>query len=276
MDVNRVLEHLSFKGSPIPIVGGDINQAYHLKGNIGEFLLKTHAGVSRDFFEAEADGLQTLGKVVRVPQVQQVGEIHEGAFLLMEWIEPGQGDQRDLAKDLVKIHQQTADQFGFEKDNYLGMLSQKNQQMTNWSDFYLTCRLDPLVEKARSLNLWHERRETAYQKLKEKIYQELADLPIGPCLLHGDLWSGNCFFSKEGEPIFIDPAVSYGHREMDIAMTQLFGGFRSEFLEAYQEVFLLAEGWEDRLPFYQLYYLLAHLDMFGESYGSSVDRILKV
>jgi len=106
------------------------------------------------------------------------------------------------------------------------------------------------------------------------VLENFSDKKIVPSLLHGDLWSGNVFFDQQGEPVFVDPAVSYGDREQDIAMSQLFGGFRPEFLQSYQMVYPLEKNWEKRLPIYQLYYLLAHLNMFGESYGSQVDQLL--
>lgn len=134
--------------------------------------------------------------------------------------------------------------------------------------------MEAQIDIAEKNNRWNETREKEYQRLKKELLNRDDHRKITPSLLHGDLWSGNVFYDKQGRPVFIDPAVSYGNHEQDIAMSQLFGGFRPEFLEAYQESWPLEEGWESRLPLYQLYYLLAHLNMFGESYGTQVDHIL--
>jgi fructosamine-3-kinase len=134
--------------------------------------------------------------------------------------------------------------------------------------------LDVQVELAKLGNHWHAKREAAYLRLKEFLHENWRDRSVTPALLHGDFWRGNVLFDQQGEPVFLDPAVAYGDREMDIAMSQLFGGFRQEFLEGYQEVYPLDEDWQERLPVYQLYYLLVHLNQFGESYGPTVDEIL--
>jgi len=128
---------------------------------------------------------------------------------------------------------------------------------------------------AEETNRWNVQRQEKYLRFKERVLKSVEPKKITPRLLHGDLWSGNVFFDQQGHPVFVDPAVSYGNREQDIAMSQLFGGFRPEFLDAYQTIFPLEKGWKDRLPIYQLYYLLAHLNMFGESYGSQVDQLLE-
>jgi fructosamine-3-kinase len=175
---------------------------------------------------------------------------------------------------LARLHQQTQESFGFYEDNYIGFLPQVNPKTTDWLDFYTVCRLDVQVEFAKLGNHWHAKREAAYLRLKEFLHENWRDRSVTPALLHGDFWRGNVLFDQQGEPVFLDPAVAYGDREMDIAMSQLFGGFRQEFLEGYQEVYPLDENWQERLPVYQLYYLLVHLNQFGESYGPTVDEIL--
>ncbi len=204
-----------------------------------------------------------------------LGETEEGAYLLMEWIEPGNGDQRELGTALAKLHQVTAPQFGFRKDNYLGILPQINTYEENWWTFFFKNRLESQITLAEKSNRWGGRRQEKYLLFKKHVLQITDQQKNVPSLLHGDLWSGNVFFDQQGRPVFIDPAVSYGNREQDIAMSQLFGGFRPEFLTAYQDSFPLEDGWSERLPVYQLYYLLAHLNMFGESYGSQVDQLLE-
>lgn len=275
MDPMRLLEELKLSGRILPINGGDINQAYRITTGDGDYFLKYHPGMTVDFFKAEVAGLQAMAPFVRVPETFGCGDLSQGAYLLMEWIEPGAGDQRKLAAALAELHRQSAGMFGLSDDNYIGILPQVNAQTDNWVDFYLTCRLDVQVELAKLHNVWNHKREANYLQLKERLAHAWAKREVFPSLLHGDFWSGNSFFTTAGEPVFVDPAVSYGDRELDIAMSQLFGGFRSEFLETYQDLFPLESGWQDRQPIYQLYYLLVHLNQFGESYGGQVDQILE-
>ncbi|MGM0237861.1 fructosamine kinase family protein [Enterococcus sp. AZ103] len=272
--MDPILKQLGLKEKSLPIVGGDINQAYRVTDGKTDYFLKYHPHVDAAFFQAEVFGLEQLGQIVRVPKVFQVGDFEGNAFLLLEWIEPGNGDQRDLAKDLIKIHQVKSDSFGLSEDNFIGLLPQINHPEANWWDFYFKNRLEVQIEIAKNRNHWTPERAADYAHLKAVAYKNWGDLTFKPSLLHGDFWSGNTFFDQAGQPIFVDPAVYFGHRELDIAMSQLFGGFRNEFLETYQAGYLLTTGFEERLPLYQLYYLLAHLNMFGESYGGAVDKIL--
>lgn len=272
--MNDLLDFLQLQTKIIPIAGGDINQTYRVTDGQQNYFLKYHPQVSGDFFTAEVDGLNELSNAVRVPKVYQHGSFKESAFLLLEWIEPGEGSQKDLAKELSKIHQINAIKFGYKKNNFMGLLPQINTREKNWWDFYFTHRLEVQIRIANERNHWTEERERNYQLFKEWIYQKWGTMSVVPTLLHGDFWSGNTFFDKQGQPVFVDPAVSFGHREMDLAMSQLFGGFRQEFIASYQEIMPMREGWQNRIAIYQLYYLLVHLNIFGESYGESVDRVL--
>lgn len=272
--MEQLLKHLGLQSKSLPVVGGDINQTYRVTDGKKDYFLKYHPNVDKVFFEAEAAGLKKLATVVKAPQVYQVGNFKKDAYLLQEWIEPGEGDQRDLAQELVKLHQVKAETFGWSQDNFIGLFPQYNQGEANWWDFYFEKRLEVQIEFAKQRNRWTQEREKNYRQLKKATYEKWANLSFEPSLLHGDFWSGNTFFDTEGQPVFVDPAVYFGHRELDIAMSQLFGGFRPEFLTTYQEIYPLAKDWEERLLLYQLYYLLVHLNIFGESYGESVDRIL--
>lgn len=265
---------IGMTGSLTPISGGDVNQTYRFTTAENRYFLKIHPHVSSVFFQAEINGLAELAPFVRVPKIERLGQTEVGAFLLMEWIDSGEGQQRRLGQCLARLHQQTQESFGFYEDNYIGFLPQVNPKTTDWLDFYTVCRLDVQVELAKLGNHWHAKREAAYLRLKEFLHENWRDRSVTPALLHGDFWRGNVLFDQQGEPVFLDPAVAYGDREMDIAMSQLFGGFRQEFLEGYQEVYPLDENWKERLPVYQLYYLLVHLNQFGESYGPTVDEIL--
>ena len=271
----EILASLAPDGKAIPIAGGDVNQNYRIITDENNYFLKFHPGIEETFFQAEINGLKELADFVRVPQVYNWGQTAEGSYLVMEWIEPGEGSQEELAATLSTLHHHTQELFGFYEDNYIGVLPQVNAQTNNWVNYFFTCRLDVQVELAKLHNVWNPVREEQYLRLKEVIYENWQKREVAPSLLHGDFWSGNYFFDKMGQPVLIDPAVSYGDREMDLAMAQLFGGFRAEFFQTYQDLFPLATGWEQRQPIYQLYYLLVHLNQFGESYGRQVDEILQ-
>lgn len=274
MNIDKALQQLKVTGILLPIAGGEVNQTFKVITDEKIYFLKAHPGVEERFFVAEAGGLKQLAPFVRVPEIYQIAENDEGAFLLMEWIEQKEGQQERIAEQLAYLHQQTHPVFGFSEDNFIGMLPQVNAQTANWTDFFLACRLDTQVELAKMNNVWNAKRDQKYLRLKSFIREAWQDRKVQPSLVHGDFWRGNVFFDQSGVPVFIDPAVFYGDREMDIAMSQLFGGFRQSFLERYQEIFPMESGWQERMPFYQLYYLLVHLNQFGKSYGKNVDEIL--
>ena len=274
MGVRQVMEKLALKGQVLPITGGDVNQNFRINTKEKSYFLKFQPNGKRDFFPAEVAGLKALAPFVKVPQVYETGQVEAGTYLLMEWVEPEEGEQRALGQALARLHRQTGRVFGWPEDNYIGILPQVNAQTTNWPFFFITCRLDVQVELAKLHNVWTKEREVSYLRLKEFILTDWAERKVMPSLLHGDFWSGNTLFTKSGEPCFLDPAVSFGDREQDIAMSQLFGGFSSEFLAGYLAEFPLPSGWEARQKIYQLYYLLVHLNQFGESYGQQVDQIL--
>lgn len=184
------------------------------------------------------------------------------------------GIKRDLAYELSKIHQVKALTFGYKKNNFMGLLPQINTRSKNWCAFYFSQRLEVQIKIANERNHWTAEREKSYQQFKQWVNKKWGTMTVESSLLHGDFWSGNTFFDTQGQPVFIDPAVSFGHREMDLAMSQLFGGFRQEFIDSYQEILPMRSGWQERVEIYQLYYLLVHLNIFGESYGAAVDRIL--
>lgn len=274
MNIQSVLAEIHLEGKVIPVTGGDVNQTYRIEEQNKSYFLKIHPNIGKAFFEAEVDGLKELASHVRVPDTYMLGELQGGAYLLMEWIEPGKGDPKDLAASLASLHKVTAPQFGYRKNNYLGVLPQENQYEEDWWLFFFKNRLESQITLAQKNNHWHQSRQEKFLAFKQYVLETFDDKKIIPSLLHGDLWSGNVFFDQHGQPVFIDPAVSYGDREQDIAMSQLFGGFRPAFLESYQTIYPLEKNWEKRIAVYQLYYLLAHLNMFGESYGLQVDQLL--
>jgi len=224
---------------------------------------KTSPGAPPEFFAAEAHGLEWLRSTgtLRVPEVLEVGE----DYLLMEWLEPAPpAPDHDelLGRGLARLHQGGGEP-GLDRDNFVGTLPQDNRTCTNWCQFYIERRLRPLV-----LPRWRER----FERLFAALPGWLPDEPLSR--LHGDLWAGNAITGPRGEPCLIDPAVYIGHREVDLAMMRLFGGFGPRVWASYQEAFPLSPGHPERLPFYQLYPLLVHVHLFGGSYSAQVERAL--
>lgn len=258
-----------------PLSGGDINEAFRLDFANGEALfLKRNSNFSLDFFEAEADGLKALHQVdgPSTPQIIALDTFNDQSFLLLEFLD--QGAERDwlaTGRALAQLHQNSNDRFGWVKDNYIGSLAQANRWSVDWSEFYAEYRLLTQAEKAFDRGFLNRRD----LKSLESLLREYPHLhpKEKPALLHGDLWSGNLLFAEGGKPYFIDPSVYYGHREMDLAMMQLFGGFPSSVFEVYQEHYPLESNWQARISLHQLYPLLVHLNLFGPSYYASCQAV---
>jgi protein-ribulosamine 3-kinase len=261
------------------IGGGDINQARLIQTSKGNFFIKmnTSPNAAR-MFETEAKGLDLLKRTgaLRTPGIIASGHTEDGAFLLLEFIETGYRAARfweHFGAGLAALHRHTAVQYGLDHHNFIGSLPQSNNRHHTWPEFYMHERLQPQL----FLALQSSRLKNADARNFDKLYKKLPELcPFeSPALTHGDLWSGNFMVSADSQPVLIDPAVSYAHREMDLAMSRLFGGFDRPFYRSYEEAFPLAPGFEQRLPVYQLYYLMVHVNLFGGSYVSSVRSILK-
>lgn len=270
------------RGGPVrilkttPVGGGSINSAYHLETDQGAFFVKTTQQAPPAFYQMEARGLSLLGQAkAQVPRVVAVSD----SLLIMEWIPRGSWTaerMRDLGRQLAQVHQFKGKVYGLEEDNFIGILPQSNRPSTDWVSFYRDQRLGAQFELAlqRKRIAPTSPRAKGLYRLLERLERWLpADPP--PSLLHGDLWSGNVLPSSGGGHYLIDPAVYYGHREVDIAFSQYFGGFGEAFYEGYKEAYPLEPDYEERKPLYQLYYILVHLNLFGEAYGSDVDLILR-
>jgi fructosamine-3-kinase len=228
--------------------------------------LKEGAPSRADAFAAEADGLEALRPHIRVPQVLDRGIRSGKAFILLEHLDlQRSGDFAQLGRMLAALHRQTGPRFGWGRDNYLGLSPQQNGWRGDWAEFWRETRLRPQLDWATSKGF---ALEMPHLKLLEGHQPQ-------PSLLHGDLWSGNAGFTAEG-PVVFDPAVYYGDREADLAMTELFGGFPREFYQAYNESFPLAPGYEQRKHLYNLYHLLNHLNIFGGGYLSQVEATLSL
>ena len=233
---------------------------------------------------AEALGLRaiTQTRTVRVPEVIAQGE-QQGdrpAFVVIAWIEEAPtADQhktgRVLGEQLASMHRATADAFGFEQHTWCGSTPQPNSWTTSWVEFYGQQRLGFLLELAARNGYLPEARRRRLQDLIERLDTWIDDQAVQPSLIHGDLWSGNWLIDMTGRPVVIDPAAYYGDRELELAMCRLFGGFPDTFFRAYDDAWPPAPGRDDRIPLYQLYHLLNHLNIFGESYGAQVDRVLQ-
>lgn len=256
------------------VSGGDINDAYQLTTAEHQYFLKVQPAHPQNYFDHEEAGLTALSQAVLVPHPVAKGQINGDAYLLLNWIEEGTGAQSDLGHAVATLHQQHHAQFGFDFNHQSKTLVKNNDWSTSWVSFYTEQRLDPLVEAAQRNRVWNEWRQTHFEQMRRAFAAYYRTHAVTPSLLHGDLWSGNYMFDQAGSPVLIDPDAFYGDRELDLAMTTIFGGFTDQFYQAYQEQYPLDPGFEERLPWYQFYYLAMHLNLFGESYGGSVDRIL--
>jgi protein-ribulosamine 3-kinase len=261
--------------------GGCIADAQILRLQSGRrvFLKQARPGQDRQMLHAEAQGLREL----RRSQTVRVPELIAGApdFLLLEYIPSGAarpGSYHQLGRQFARLHQFRGSRFGFSEDNFLGASPQSNRaesaEQQNWCAFYATHRLEFQGQLAEQKGWATPELRRGLTRLLERLPELLQGTEEPPSLLHGDLWSGNHLMDAEGQGWLIDPAVYYGHREADLAMTTLFGGFPSEFYQGYDEVYPRLPGWQQREPLYHLYHLLNHLNLFGGSYAGQIQRIL--
>ncbi|NNL03140.1 MAG: phosphotransferase [Eudoraea sp.] len=261
-----------------PVSGGDISKAYLLHTDSDKIFCKLNSSSSAiAMFEAEVEGLKAIAntKTIKTPAIYAVNDIEEGACLLMEYVSSKRPDSKELealGAQLARMHQISSDYFGWENPNFIGNLPQSNQKHDNWISFYIEERLTPQFQAAINQNLLAKDDVPGIDKLQAVISSYCPD--IKPSLLHGDLWGGNFIINENGIPYLIDPAVYFGHSEIDLSMSRLFGGFGSPFYTAYYDINPPAPGEPGRMAIYQLYYLLVHLNLFGRSYYRSVKEIL--
>jgi len=259
--------------------GGDINKAYCLFTSTGKYFLKVNDKNKYPLlFEREAKGLDKLREhcTLIIPGVIKHGSCDDQQYLLLEWLEKGVPKKamwEKFGQGLALIHKQPQEYFGLNEDNYIGSLNQNNDRYSEWHSFYAECRIKPLVKKLFDVGDFSA---TDIHDADLFCNNSRTFLPSEPpSFLHGDLWGGNYMIISPGYAAIFDPAVYCGHREMDIGMTKLFGGFDHRFYEAYNEAYPLEKGWEKRLPITQLYPLLVHAVLFGGHYISNVRDILK-
>ncbi len=260
------------------IGGGDINAACKLTSGLETYFIKYNDAFKYPaMFMVEAMGLNVLkaANELYIPEVIGYGEADKDAFLILEYINQGvkiDNFWHDFGHRLALLHTHTSEYFGLDNDNYIGSLHQSNNKQITWSNFFVEERLLPQIKLARNKGeirkLTVDRLENFFKYIEELFPKEK------PSLVHGDLWNGNYMIAPDGTAALIDPAVYYGHREMDIAMTQLFGGFPKEFYEGYNERYPMEKDWRKRMDYYNLYPLMVHVNLFGGGYLHSVENII--
>ena len=252
------------------VSGGSINQCSGFDTADGPIFVKYGGAESLPAFEAEAAGLAELARAeaLRVPNVLAVSIADETAFLVLEWIDlapAGAGSEKLLGERLALQHRVTRDRFGWDRDNTIGSTPQSNQPCAQWIEFFRERRLVPQLEMARRNGAGADVIARGHQ-LCERLHVFFDGYRPAPSLLHGDLWGGNWGADTNGAPVLFDPAVYFGDRETDLAMTRLFGGFGASFHAAYQATWPLEPGADVRVTLYNLYHVLNHFNLFGGGY----------
>lgn len=264
--------------SPRPISGGDINAAWRLDAADIALFIKTGPASAADMFTAEAAGLKEIAQAnaVRVPKVFASDRTGANSFIALEWVdfEPtSKMTEHKLGEALAAMHRHTSTKFGWNRDNTIGRTPQHNPWSDNWVDFFREHRLLFQLELAKA-NGFKGELQGLGGRLVDGLHTLFLDYDPVPSLLHGDLWGGN-WAAVKGGPIIFDPAVYYGDRESDLAMTRLFGGFGVAFYQSYESAWPLSPGAAERQQLYQLYHVLNHLNLFGASYAGRAISILK-
>jgi len=279
MNIQNILDECKLtNATSLPVAGGDINHSFLIRHNDNRYFLKVNdANRYPNMFEKESNGLQALSKsgLFKTPHVLLHGVVDDKQFLLLEWIERGQPKSdfwRMFGKSLAQLHLLEQSFYGWNEDNFIGSLVQHNTTYTAWEDFFINCRITPLIRLLYDAGIYSSKDLALVDNFCKHIKEILPKEK--PCLLHGDLWSGNFMITNKGEPVLIDPAVYCGHREMDIGMTKLFGGFDNLFYQSYNEVYPLEHGWKKRVAFAQLYPLLVHSVLFGGHYIEQTRTIM--
>jgi fructosamine-3-kinase len=244
-----------------------------------EVFVKHRRDAPAGMYAAEAAGLAWLAEAgaVRTPAVVAVGDEAPPRFLALEWIargRPAPGHDEALGRGLAVLHRAGAEGFGLGRDNFIGSLPQPNAPARDWPAFYAERRLEPMARAAVEAGALAPAFRAGLERLRARL-PDLCGPPEPPARLHGDLWGGNAMTGPDGAPVLIDPAVYGGHREIDLAMMRLFGGFGGAVFAAYAEAHPLADGHQDRVELLQLYPVLVHVVLFGGSYARSAERILR-
>jgi protein-ribulosamine 3-kinase len=263
-----------------PVSGGSINHAAKLRSGRYRFFIKWNDSAPEDMFEKEAAGLKILRSAdtgLVIPEViahRSPGKNTPG-FLIMEYVDPQRGDgtaSKNLGKELARLHNHKSDRFGLDHDNYIGSLCQSNTFHSSWISFFIHERIEPQLKMAVDSGKLEKKSTKHWENLSVQLVNIFPE--TRPSLLHGDLWGGNYFFNNKHQPVLIDPAVYYGHPEMELSFTTLFGGFSEQFYDVYAFEASLQPGFASRVDIYNLYPLLVHANLFGGHYVSQVESIL--
>ncbi|MBW4472132.1 MAG: fructosamine kinase family protein [Stenomitos rutilans HA7619-LM2] len=280
---NHIAAHISHvTGTPLEVSdrrsvgGGCINQGYRLSDGNTTYFVKLNQASKLAMFEAEAAGLQQMQQThtIRVPTPICYGAEGESAYIVLEWLPLGRGDERSwqrMGQQLAAMHQaKVADQFGWERHNTIGSTPQINTWTADWTTFWVEHRLGHQLKLAQ--------RRGGHFPLQSQLLAAVPHLLAGYTpqlsLVHGDLWSGNAAVTESGEPVIFDPATYVGDREVDLAMTELFGGFPASFYHGYRQVLSIDDGYQHRKTLYNLYHILNHFNLFGGSYEAQANRMM--
>lgn len=257
--------------------GGCINQAYQLIGKEKSYFVKLNSANLVEMFSAEALALQQMydTNTIRVPKPICWGVAENYSYIVMEWLNLGRGDNqawREMGKNLALLHQVNQEnRFGWQINNTIGSTPQINDWGSNWADFFAEQRIGYQLRLANRKGGNFENPSSIIETIRAKLKSRNPQ----PSLVHGDLWSGNASCTTDGIPVIIDPAAYYGDREVDIAMSELFGRFPLSFYEGYNQQWALDNGYEERKIIYNLYHILNHFNLFGSGYSSQAKGMIK-
>ncbi|HEY9877625.1 MAG TPA: fructosamine kinase family protein [Leptolyngbyaceae cyanobacterium] len=256
--------------------GGCINQAYRISDGHQSYFVKLNAATQIAMFEAEALGLKEIydSQTIRVPRPVCWGIADSSSFLVLDWLDFGYGNEQSwhhMGVRLAAMHRVTSTKgFGWSQNNTIGATPQRNPWTLNWIEFYREHRLRYQFQLAK--------RRGGHFPRQDELLAAVPDLLSGhdpaPSLVHGDLWSGNAAVTSEGEPVILDPATYYGDREVDIAMSELFGSFHPAFYKGYNAAYPLNDGYRQRKILYNLYHIVNHFNLFGGGYASQANRMI--
>jgi fructosamine-3-kinase len=286
MDWKSLEHHLSIElasdfkiDSVKQVSGGDINQAFLLQVGQQSWFIKVNRASLLEMFEAEQAGLNEIAATdtIRVPEPLSCGLVKNHCYLLMENLNLKRGSSvtdRLLARQLAQLHQIKQPYFGWFRENTIGSTTQLNENNESWPKFWCAMRLHFQLQLAAN-NGFGGRLQSRGEQLCDQLDNFFVDYHPSPALVHGDLWSGNAGVNDQNQPVIYDPACYYADREVDIAMTELFGGFSSDFYAVYNDIYALDSGYETRKTLYNLYHILNHLNLFGSAYLSQAESMIE-
>ena len=281
--IDKIIQHQLGENTEVKdlefFYGGNFNLAVRVQlKNADEYFIKWNQGDHQGLFEAEAKNLDLIGNTssISVPSVIGTGTMEEKEYLMMECIPSGEKASNywtDFGEKLARLHQYTSNKgHGLDYTNYIGASPQINTWHQNGIAFFIEHRLRNQLERA----IYDRKIDAALEAKFEKLFEKLPDLIPNEksALIHGDLWSGNAMTNPQGLITLVDPACYFGFREAEIAFTTMFGGFEEAFYEAYHANFPIEKGFHERIPLYNLYPLLVHVNLFGEGYLPAVKKIV--